>query len=62
MERRARIVAGVLVASLATTLAACGGKQPQHQQQAPEVAVQTVDQGSVPLDLTYTAQKEKEPA
>ncbi|HEY4367582.1 MAG TPA: efflux RND transporter periplasmic adaptor subunit [Steroidobacteraceae bacterium] len=46
-----RIAAVAVVA----TLAACSGKQPQHQPPPPEVAVQAVDQGAVPLDLTYTA-------
>lgn len=45
----------IVALALGMVLAACGGKQPPQQQQAPQVAVQTVDQGAVPLDLTYTA-------
>lgn len=45
----------IVALALGMVLAACGGKQPAQQQQAPQVAVQTVDQGAVPLDLTYTA-------
>lgn len=41
--------------ALSGLLAACGSKQAQQQPPAPEVAVQTVGQGGVPLDLTYTA-------
>jgi len=40
---------------VATTLAACKGEQAQQAPPAPEVAVQTVDDQAVPLDLTYTA-------
>ena len=36
-------------------LAACGGEQQMQAPPPPEVAVQTVDKGAVPLDLTYTA-------
>jgi len=43
------------LAVLASSLAACG-KQPRMQQPPPpEVAVQSVQKGAVPLDLTYTA-------
>ena len=55
MSRRIRKFREQTLVVLALGLAACGGKPPQQQQQAPEVAVQTVDQGAVPLDLTYTA-------
>lgn len=41
--------------ALSGLLAACGGKQAEQQPPAPEVAVQTVGQEAVPLDLTYTA-------
>ena len=54
-KRMPGLVALATLVMAAATLSACGGKPPQPQQQAPEVAVQTVDQGSVPLDLTYTA-------
>jgi membrane fusion protein (multidrug efflux system) len=51
-SRRIKLAA---VAAFAGALAACGGEQGPPPQQAPEVAVQTVRQGSMPLDLTYTA-------
>lgn len=41
--------------ALSGLLAACGGKQAEPPPPAPEVAVQTVGQEAVPLDLTYTA-------
>lgn len=41
--------------ALGGLLAACGSEQAQHQPPAPEVAVQTVGNEAVPLDLTYTA-------
>lgn len=43
---------GLVVVS---TLAACGREQPQQAPPPPEVAVQTVSQNAVPLELTYTA-------
>src|SRR5688500_9202732 len=39
----------------AVLLTACGKEQQQHAPPPPEVAVQTVEQNPVPLDLTYTA-------
>jgi membrane fusion protein (multidrug efflux system) len=47
-------VAG-LAAILAIGLTACGKQEAQHAPPPPEVAVQTVSQGAVPLELTYTA-------
>lgn len=44
-----------LAAILALGLAACGKKEAQHAPPPPEVAVQSVSQGAVPLELTYTA-------
>jgi membrane fusion protein (multidrug efflux system) len=44
------VLAAVLIA-----LSGCGGKQQGFQPPPPEVAVQKVDSGAVPLDLTYTA-------
>jgi membrane fusion protein (multidrug efflux system) len=55
MTGAVKIVAIGLAGTLATALTACSGKQAAQQPPPPEVAVQTVDQGSVPLDLTYTA-------
>ena len=55
MAGAVKIVAIGLAGTLATALTACSGKQAAQQPPPPEVAVQTVDQGSVPLDLTYTA-------
>jgi membrane fusion protein, multidrug efflux system len=43
----------VLMAALGLT--ACAKEQPQHAMPPPEVAVQTVNQDAVPLELTYTA-------
>lgn len=40
---------------LTGALAACGQEQAQQAQAPPEVAVQTVPQAPVPLELTYTA-------
>lgn len=45
----------VLALLVTTTLAACKSEQAQHPPPAPEVAVQTVTDQAVPLDLTYTA-------
>lgn len=39
----------------AVLLTACGKQQEQHAPPPPEVAVQTVEQNPVPLELTYTA-------
>jgi membrane fusion protein (multidrug efflux system) len=50
-----RVVKVAALALVAASLVACG-KQPQMQQPPPpEVAVQSVEKGAVPLDLTYTA-------
>src|SRR5687767_4474746 len=40
---------------ISATLAACKGEQAQPAPPPPEVAVQTVGDTAVPLDLTYTA-------
>lgn len=45
----------VAIAVSAVLLAGCGKPQQQHAPPPPEVAVQTVEQNPVPLDLTYTA-------
>ena len=45
----------LLLAVLACAASACGKAPPQQQPPPPEVAVQSVEQGAVPLDLTYTA-------
>jgi membrane fusion protein (multidrug efflux system) len=50
-----RLVKLAALALAAGALAACGGKQPAGAPPPPEVAVQTVQKGSVPLELTYTA-------
>jgi membrane fusion protein (multidrug efflux system) len=44
-----------LAAILAIGLTACGKQEAQHAPPPPEVAVQTVSQGAVPLELAYTA-------
>jgi membrane fusion protein (multidrug efflux system) len=46
---------GVLGLIFVTALAACGQDQAMHAPPPPEVAVQTVSDGAVPLELTYTA-------
>ena len=48
------IRAGALLLSL-SVLAACKGEQPQMQPPPTEVAVQTINSASAPLELTYTA-------
>jgi membrane fusion protein (multidrug efflux system) len=45
----------VLALVVGAALAACGDEQVQQAPPAPEVAVQTVSESAVPLDLTYTA-------
>jgi membrane fusion protein (multidrug efflux system) len=50
-QQRWRYVALVL----ALGLTACAKEQPQQAMPPPEVAVQTVEQDAVPLELTYTA-------
>lgn len=45
----------ILALALTGALVGCGEEQAQQAPPAPEVAVQTVEPGSVPLDLTYTA-------
>ena len=45
----------IAIAVGAVLLAACGKQEQQHAMPPPEVAVQTVAQNPVPLDLTYTA-------
>jgi membrane fusion protein, multidrug efflux system len=45
----------VLALVIGAALAACSGEQAQHAPPPPEVAVQTVSESAVPLDLTYTA-------
>lgn len=45
----------VALAVSAVLLTACGKQEQQHAPPPPEVAVQTVAQSPVPLDLTYTA-------
>lgn len=55
-EPRIKLQGQVLaVTLLAAVLAACGQAPEQHAPPPPEVAVQSVTQGAVPLDLTYTA-------
>jgi membrane fusion protein, multidrug efflux system len=44
-----------VVSVAALLLAACGHEQAAHAPPPPEVAVQTVDSNTVPLELTYTA-------
>jgi len=44
-----------LLAAVLIALGGCGGKQEAFQPPPPEVAVEKVDAGAVPLDLTYTA-------
>jgi len=46
---------GGIVAAASMMLAACGGQEGGHAPPPPEVAVQTVDDKPVPLELTYTA-------
>jgi membrane fusion protein (multidrug efflux system) len=46
---------GLAAIVLAAGLTACGKQPQQHAPPPPEVAVQTVSQGAVPLELTYTA-------
>jgi len=54
-SRLERVVKVAALALVASGLVACG-KQPQMQQPPPpEVAVQSVEKGTAPLDLTYTA-------
>jgi membrane fusion protein (multidrug efflux system) len=45
----------VAFAVSAVLLTACGKQEQQHAPPPPEVAVQTVEQNPVPLELTYTA-------
>lgn len=52
---RGRFIGTAAMIAFAGVLAACGGEQGPPPQQPPEVAVQTVQQGAMPLDLTYTA-------
>lgn len=57
-KRRATATSGRmagLAAMLAMGLTACGKQEAQQALPPPEVAVQTVAQGAVPLELTYTA-------
>ena len=55
MERMQRQGRMLVLAVLACAASACGEAPPQQQPPPPEVAVQTVEQGAVPLELTYTA-------
>lgn len=48
-------LAAMLAIAMAMGLSACGEKEAQHAPPPPEVAVQTVSQGAVPVELTYTA-------
>src|SRR5690606_11736203 len=50
-----RLLRVAALAAAASALAACGRNEAPPQPPPPEVAVQTVQKGSVPLDLTYTA-------
>lgn len=50
-----RCIQPYLAAALFLTLVACGGKEQTPPPPPPEVAVQTVGQDGVPLELTYTA-------
>lgn len=52
LARGTKIIGSLAVLSV---LAACGGKQAGQAPPAPEVAVQTVGNEPVPLELTYTA-------
>ncbi len=45
----------IVVLALSSLIAACGSDAAPGQPPPPEVAVQTVDDAPVPLDLTYTA-------
>jgi membrane fusion protein (multidrug efflux system) len=46
---------GGIVAAVSMMLAACGGQEGGHAPPPPEVAVQTIADEPVPLELTYTA-------
>lgn len=52
---RASAFAAMVSIGLAMGLTACGKQEAQQAPPPPEVAVQTVSQGAVPLELTYTA-------
>ena len=52
---RASALAAMASIGLAMGLTACGKQEAQQAPPPPEVAVQTVSQGAVPLELTYTA-------
>src|SRR5687767_14007099 len=45
----------IAIAVSVVLLTACGKQEQQHAPPPPEVAVQTVEQNPVPLELTYTA-------
>ena len=51
----ARFAVGSSLGFALLLLAACGGEPEQHAPPAPEVAVQTVSDAGVPLELTYAA-------
>lgn len=53
--RQSFVKSWVAIAVSAVLLTACGKKEQQFAPPPPEVAVQTVAQSPVPLDLTYTA-------
>ena len=53
--RPSLLKSALVIAVSAVLLAACGKEEAQHAPPPPEVAVQTVEQNPVPLDLTYTA-------
>jgi membrane fusion protein (multidrug efflux system) len=50
-----RFAVGSSLAAAVLVLAACGGAEQQHAPPPPEVAVQTVSDAGVPLELTYAA-------
>ena len=52
---RVSVLGAILAMGMAVGLAACGKEEAQHAPPPPEVAVQSVSHGAVPLELTYTA-------
>jgi len=54
-SRHSLVKSLLVIAVGAVLLTACGKQEQQHAPPPPEVAVQTVSQNPVPLDLTYTA-------